>query len=40
MPLLPLYRETKTGEVLGGVAEIQRIIVARETMREFELLNS
>ena len=40
MPLLPLYRETKTGEVLGGVAEIQRIIVARETMKEFELLNS
>jgi alkylation response protein AidB-like acyl-CoA dehydrogenase len=37
MPLMQLYREAKTGEILGGVAEIQRIIVARDTMKELEL---
>jgi alkylation response protein AidB-like acyl-CoA dehydrogenase len=37
LPLLQLYREAKSTEVLGGVAEIQRIIVARDTMKELEL---
>lgn len=36
MPLLALYRDAKISEVYGGVAEIQRIIVARDTLNETE----
>ena len=36
MPLLALYRDAKIGEVFGGVAEIQRIIVARDSLNEVE----
>lgn len=36
MPLLSLYRDAKITEVYGGVAEIQRIIVARETLAAME----
>jgi alkylation response protein AidB-like acyl-CoA dehydrogenase len=40
MPLLALYREAKIGEVFGGVAEIQRIIVARDSLNEVEAVGS
>jgi alkylation response protein AidB-like acyl-CoA dehydrogenase len=36
MPLLALHRDAKISEVFGGVAEIQRIIVARDTLNEME----